>query len=320
MKYFFITSILVFFSCQSADDPTEEMELTPTIKTENVILLVIDGPRITETWEHPYQLYIPNRIKLLKEGVYISNFMHNGTTLTMSGHSSILNGYYENLNNEGLEFPSHPSIFQYFLKSSNKSSEKAWLITSKDKLAKIGNCTNAEWKDTYLPSLDCGRNGLNNGYRSDVSTIDRFKEIATTHQPNLVMINLKDVDVYGHENDWENYQNAIKKTDEQINEVWHFIQSSANYKNKTTLIVTNDHGRHSDEFGGFRHHGDACIGCKHIEFLAIGPDFKKNVIINHGNYEMIDIAKTVGVLLNFNADLAQGKVIKDIFQHPHLVE
>ena len=39
------------------------------------------------------------------------------------------------------------------------------------------------------------------------------------------------------------------------------------YKDKTTLIVSNDHGRHIDSKGGFQNHGDDCAGCRHIEFL-----------------------------------------------------
>lgn len=34
---------------------------------------------------------------------------------------------------------------------------------------------------------------------------------------------------------------------------------------------------------------------------------------------MIDIAKTVGILLRLKTDLAQGKVIKDIFLYPELI-
>ncbi|WP_238555152.1 hypothetical protein [Chryseobacterium sp. P1-3] len=80
------------------------------------------------------------------------------------------------------------------------------------------------------------------------------------------------------------------------------------------MIVSNDHGRHLDAKGGFKSHGDGCEGCRHIEFFAIGPDFKKNTIITTGNYEQIDITSTIAELLRFPLQYGKGKVIKDAFK------
>lgn len=320
MRLFFVLISLMLISCTNDyEDFTENFDdYVPTsLKTENVIILVIDGPRMSETWNEPNKQYIPDRIKLMQEGVLISNFMNKGTTLTVSGHSSILNGTYENLDNNGTETPINPSLFQYFLKDKKLPNDKAWIIASKSKLKVLANCTDPKWKDQYLPKIDTGN--ANNTNRTDVLTIESFKNTLTKSSPNLVMINLKDLDIAGHENNWDGYIEAIKNTDRQIKEVWDFIQSDANYKDKTTLIVTNDHGRHDDNNGGFQSHGDKCKGCQHIEFFAIGPDFKKNTIINLGNYEQKDIAKTIGILLNFPLENSDGKVIKDIFINPYFI-
>ena len=321
MNYFsfILLTFLLFFSCTSNDDSKDEIVYND-FQTENVIILVVDGPRMTETWLDRSFINIPNRMILKNEGVVINNFKNLGTTLTMSGHSSILNGTYENLRNDGSEIPINPSMLQLWLKESQESQEKAWIITSKVKLRTIANCVNSTWKDQFIPATDCGNPITGRSDRTDVETIESFKNILSNHQPKLVMINLREVDTAGHNNDWNGYINAIKSTDAQIKEVWNFIQSSPIYKNKTALIVTNDHGRHDNNHGGFQHHGDQCGGCNSIEFLALGPDFKKNVTISSGNYEQKDIAKTVGLIMGFEMPFSDGKVITDIFTKPVRVQ
>ena len=44
--------------------------------------------------------------------------------------------------------------------------------------------------------------------------------------------------------------------------------------------------------------GDGCDGCRHIEFFAMGPDFKENYTTTTP-YEQIDISLTIGELMGF---------------------
>ncbi|HQK98709.1 MAG TPA: sulfatase, partial [Bacteroidia bacterium] len=86
------------------------------------------------------------------------------------------------------------------------------------------------------------------------------------------------------------------------------------YKDQTTLIVTNDHGRHTaGHLDGFVSHGDSCDGCRHVELFGIGPDFKKNYVTDW-HYEQIDISNTVAELMGFYMPTSKGKVIKNIFK------
>ncbi|WP_172284568.1 sulfatase-like hydrolase/transferase [Chryseobacterium sp. LAM-KRS1] len=305
--------LLFIFSCSDRDKdgqaPTEKK-----YETKNVVLLVVDGPRISETWEESTKKNIPNRVSLLSQGVFISNFKNNGTTSTNPGHSAMCSGVYENIKNNGTELPGYPSVMQQWLKYTGAAKTKAWIVSSKDKLEVLNNCKQVDWKDKFQPSADCGVSGNGSGYRADDVTISRVKNIMGQYAPNIIIINLKDVDSYGHANNWNAYINAIKTTDASIKEVWDHIQSLPAYKDKTTLIVSNDHGRHLDANGGFAEHGDSCNGCRHIEFFALGPDFKKNTTISTGNYEQIDIASTIAELLGVPLQYAKGKVIKEVFK------
>ncbi|MFZ4059412.1 MAG: hypothetical protein ACOYKE_14815, partial [Ferruginibacter sp.] len=73
--------ILTAFSCKKESIPDK-------YKTENVIIIVIDGARYSETWGDTLHQYIPffsNEIS--KKGIVNTNFYNNGPTYTLAGHS-----------------------------------------------------------------------------------------------------------------------------------------------------------------------------------------------------------------------------------------
>lgn len=310
-----LMSLFLLFSCNSSDLDISSPTTPDKYQTKNVVLLVVDGPRISETWESANQENIPNRMNLLKKGVFISNFKNKGITFTNSGHSALCSGVYENIKNDGTELPGYPSMMQQWLKFTGVDKTKAWLIMSKDKLEVLNNCKLDLWKNKFQPSVDCGINGNGSGFREDAVTVLNAKKIMKKYSPNMIVMNLKDVDVNGHAENWDGYLQAIKRTDASIKEIWDYIQSLPQYKDKTTLIVSNDHGRHLDgNEEGFSQHGDNCAGCRHIEFFAIGPDFKTNTVISTGDYEQIDVPSTIAELLQFPLQYGNGKVIKSIFK------
>lgn len=319
MKNFLYLMIAVAsMSCSKDDKAGTPVEVQPEgYKTENVVIVVIDGPRYSETWAEANRIYIPNRNQMLKDGgVMISDFSNNGQTKTNPGHAAVLTGKYHDIDNSGIASPNTPSILQQWLKFTSKPASKAWIIASKDKLDVLSNTSNAEWKDKFRPSFDCGKvdSKGKSGYRTDEETMAVIKTVVKRDQPNLLFVNLLGPDSRGHANDWTGYLAAIKSTDAQLKEIWDLFQTDERYKGKTTLIVTNDHGRHLDGVAdGFVNHGDQCAGCKHIEFFAIGPDFKQNLTLNKP-YEQKDIASTAAKLLNLPLVLNEGKVITDIFK------
>ncbi|MBT2621978.1 sulfatase-like hydrolase/transferase [Chryseobacterium sp. ISL-6] len=311
---YFILGLLVISCTNDNQEVQTVIDNQYTYQTKNIVLLVVDGPRMSETWEEVNRENIPNRVSLLSQGVFISDFKNNGSTNTNPGHSAMCSGVYENIKNNGTELPGYPSIMQQWLKYTGEDKTKAWIITSKDKLEVLNDCKLEDWKGKFQPSVDCGINGNGSGYRPDAVTVDKVKLVMEKYSPNIIVINLKDVDSNGHASNWNGYIDAIKKTDTSIKEIWDHIQSLSAYKNKTTLIVSNDHGRHLDSKGGFAQHGDDCNGCRHIEFFAMGPDFKKNTIISTGNYEQIDITSTMAELLGVPLQYANGKIIKNVFK------
>ena len=59
---------------------------------ERVVVVVIDGPRWSETWGEATRVHIPRRaLQLAPQGVLFTAFLNRGPTYTNSGHAAIAN-------------------------------------------------------------------------------------------------------------------------------------------------------------------------------------------------------------------------------------
>ncbi len=272
--------------------------------TEKVVVVVIDGPRYEDTWGMEQQPNVPKMAhELLPQGTFFSNFQNNRRTVTVPGHTAIATGNYQGISNDGSELPDKASFLQRYLKETSKPSSKASIVTSKIKLNVLAETNDPEWKGRFTPHTNNGENGKD---RADTQTYKEVIKTLQANQPDVMLVQFKGPDSYGHANDWEGYINSIRETDSLVFELWNYLQQDSFYKDKTALLVTNDHGRHSTGHrDGFVSHGDWCKGCKHISLLALGPDFAKGSIIAD-EYEQIDIAPTVGVLLGIPVPAYDG--------------
>jgi hypothetical protein len=309
-KSIIIASFLFLTTCTS--DKVGDFNL----KTKYVFVIIVDGPRYSETWGDASHFYVPRMSEYMaSQGVVNTQFFNDGQTYTVPGHTAIASGNYQDMNNSGLDLPSHPTIFQLWLKATGNSANLAWLVTSKDKLQVLANSSDPSWKNKYMASTNCGVNGagLGSGYREDSLTNIALMNVISANHPHLLLVNFREPDFSGHQSNWLNYLKGIKDTDEYVYQIWNLIQTDPFYKDKTSLFVTNDHGRHLDTIsGGYPSHGDGCEGCRHINFYAFGPDFKKNKIISTPR-ELIDISATIAAMMKFDNTSMQGKVMTELF-------
>ena len=314
-KTFTLIFLFPLLTLLTGTSSCEKDVVIPQYKTQHLIIVVVDGPRWSETWGDPQRQYIPFRAHTLaKEGAWCINMRNKGTTSTNPGHSAITTGRYESINNSGQQFPYNPSFLQYWLKHSGMPAEKAWIITSKDKLHVLSDCMNSEWQGKYKPSIDCGVAGYGTGYREDSVTFAHALDILEKHHPTIALINFKEPDASGHAANWNAYITGITETDEYCRKLWDFLQKDDLYKGTTTMFITNDHGRHlNGHADGFVSHGDGCDGCEHIEFVAVGPDVVKGMIDNEERSQ-VDIAVTAAHLLGLKMENTDGKAMVEMFR------
>ena len=140
--------------------------------------------------------------------------------------------------------------------------------------------------------------------------------LALPNPPNLVLVNLQDVDQAGHTTgpNLSDYYAAIGNADLLVGRIWNeLIQGDEHYRDKTTLIVTTDHGRNSFYSRGL-HHGGLSHQNRHLFFLALGPDIAEGRVCAERRYQ-IDIAPTVGELLELETPYACGEVMTGMFKN-----
>lgn len=284
--------------------------------TENVFIIVIDGPRYSETYGDSNHTYIPNLwLALRPQGILYTNFYNNGTTKTNSGHSSILSGTWQSIKNDGSEKPSMPTLFECYRKQVDTSASSCFVVLGKKKLDVLAYSTHPDYGYQYAASVKYSEKE-----EDDCLTLENIKDVVQTYRPKLIIANFAGVDIAAHDEDFESYTNKLKIADSLMWVLWNLIQNDSIYQNKTTLFITNDHGRHLDSIKtGFHDHGDDCEGCRHISLLILGPDTPAGVI-DSTFYEQIDIAPTVAKLLKFEMPYSKGKIIESAFIKEKILE
>ncbi|MGL1934638.1 MAG: hypothetical protein OCD01_06440 [Fibrobacterales bacterium] len=284
--------------------------------TQYVVLVVIDGVRFSESWGNKDREFIPYTSNALsKLGVVNLEFYNDGYTYTASGHTAMMTGIRQEISNSGKDLPKKHSFIQEWRKAHGKDSVDALIVTSKGKLEVLADTDEDEWHSKYRPATYCGIDGkgAKSGYGEDSVTYTKGLELIQKNYPELIMISFRNPDSFGHNDDWDGYLEAITDSDEYIYRLWSFFQTDPVYKGKTTLLVTNDHGRHLDDHGGIRDHGDECDGCRHINLLAIGPDFKSDLFVNT-HRSLIDIPVTIAELMDFKMSHGEGNVMTELFR------
>ncbi|MFT6846111.1 MAG: hypothetical protein ACJAUV_002314 [Flavobacteriales bacterium] len=277
-------------------------------ETPNIMIVVIDGPRMTEAFGDSTFANVPQMHRLFSDqGSIFSNFKNNGVTSTCPGHTAITTGVYQKIDNTGKELPANPSIFQYYLKQSGVPREKAWIVTSKGKLEVLANTTDSVWNNQFKPKYNSG--GSSNPYRNDVLTHKKAKEIIKKHEPKIMLVQYMEPDISGHNDDWEGYLKGLQTSDSLTVDLWNYLQSLPNYTDNTIMLVTNDHGRHTKHFA---HHGDECLGCRSIFLLAIGKGIQQQHIVEE--FEQIDVSKTIASWLNIDMPTTTGRLIGPLIE------
>jgi hypothetical protein len=133
--------------------------------------------------------------------------------------------------------------------------------------------------------------------------------------PRVMYISFDETDSFAHKGRYDKYLNAAQRTDRMISELWNWLQSQPQYKDKTTLLITTDHGR-GKRGKGWTNHGRIFAGSSQIWFGVLGPDtppigevkFKKQ-------FYQKQIAKTAAAFLglDYTNVATVGEIIQPMF-------
>jgi hypothetical protein len=125
------------------------------------------------------------------------------------------------------------------------------------------------------------------------SAIEYVKE----NKPRVVWIAYGETDEWAHNGRYDMYLYAAHDVDRYIRELWESVQSLPQYKNKTTFIITCDHGRGSGPHD-WQNHGAKIDGAENIWLAIIGPDTTPlGERTNASPIYQKQVAATIGALL-----------------------
>ncbi|MCK6618727.1 MAG: alkaline phosphatase family protein [Cyclobacteriaceae bacterium] len=133
--------------------------------------------------------------------------------------------------------------------------------------------------------------------RLDAFTFYLGMEYIKKNKPRVMYFAFDETDDFAHGGEYAAYLNAAHYTDRFIGELWNYLQSDAQYKDKTTIIITTDHGRGTDA-ENWKHHGIKIPEADQIWMAVIGPDTKPlgEVKVSAQLFQK-QVAKTVAAFL-----------------------
>jgi hypothetical protein len=143
--------------------------------------------------------------------------------------------------------------------------------------------------------------------RLDAFTQGYALEYLKRERPRLVYIAYGETDDFAHDERYDFYLRAARRTDGFIRELWEWLQSDSQCRNRTTLIITTDHGRGSGN--RWNTHGEDVAGAEQIWIALLGPDVPPLGEASSGRHYQNQIAATIALLLNlpFTADRPIGR-------------
>lgn len=134
----------------------------------------------------------------------------------------------------------------------------------------------------------------------DVFTHYAAMEHLKKEKPRVLYIAYGETDEWAHGWKYRSYLEAANQVDRWIEEIWNYIQSTPQYKNKTTLLITTDHGRGDKDKSKWTSHGADIIGADEIWFAVMGPDVPVlGEVKKESQYYQNQFAQTIAKLMGY---------------------
>jgi Metalloenzyme superfamily len=133
--------------------------------------------------------------------------------------------------------------------------------------------------------------------RQDMLTFIAAKEYLQQHKPKVFYLSLGETDEYAHKGNYDMYLQKANETDKIISQLWHFVQTTEEYKYNTTFIITTDHGRGKTQ-NSWTSHGTFTVGSSQTWLALLGKNIAPlGEVKAEGQLFQKQLAQTIATLL-----------------------
>jgi hypothetical protein len=153
------------------------------------------------------------------------------------------------------------------------------------------------------------------GIRWDAFTYEYAFEHLQKQRPRVLYIAFDETDDFAHDGRYDAYLDAAQRTDAFLRELWNWVQSTPGYRERTTLLITADHGRGTGD--AWRNHGADTAGAEAIWLAVLGPDSPgSGEALLDEQYYQNQIASTIARLLGvpYTNERAVGAPIEAVIR------
>jgi hypothetical protein len=96
-------------------------------------------------------------------------------------------------------------------------------------------------------------------------------EYLKARKPRVLFLSLGDTDDWAHDGNYSAYLDAAHRADAYLKTLWQWVQSTPEYRDRTTLVFTTDHGRGAGP-GDWNEHGETIPASRYTWMAFLGPD------------------------------------------------
>ncbi len=190
-------------------------------------------------------------------------------------------------------------VFPYIFRSAHNGLKvhAGWLTVKDDPLA-----DRQRFMNSLLPNLP--NYWPDNTF--DIVTMEYAREHIVRHKPRVCYIGLGETDEWGHGRRYDLYLDAAHNSDRFLGELWQTLQKMPEYRDKTSLIVTTDHGR-GDTRANWTDHGKNVPSAEFIWIAVLGPDTPPLGVRANVETTQSQVAATIAHLLGEDFSRASPK-------------
>jgi len=136
--------------------------------------------------------------------------------------------------------------------------------------------------------------------RHDAYTFRFALDYLKRHHPRVLSIAFDETDDWAHDNRYDQVLSTLHRTDGYLKTLWDALQGDPQYRDRTTLIVTTDHGR-GRTAADWQQHGRDVPGSNEIWIAIASPDTtRRGVWQNSPDLFQNQIAETMAAVLGLS--------------------